>query len=202
MADRGFWGDKWKEGHTPWDLGREHPGLHESLLLASDLGGLEKGARILVPGCGRGHEAYFLARQGYEVLAEDYTDEAIVAARGLGGHKNVEFRVADSLEEPASEDHGVFDAVVDRAMLCAINPEERNKYLDACYTKLRPSGLFIGLLFGEVSVEKGPPHGMDLEAVLHLCGEQFSLLTAEHRDPLDEQTSIKSELLIILSKRM
>ena len=86
MADKVFWGDKWKEGHTPWDLGREHPGLHESLLLASDLGGLEKGARILVPGCGRGHEAYFLAHAASEWIETNSASPFFVRIDPWGPH--------------------------------------------------------------------------------------------------------------------
>ncbi|KAG8718121.1 hypothetical protein FRC08_005894 [Ceratobasidium sp. 394] len=72
------WDVVWKEGATPWDAGMSQPALRQvfETSIASDLG-IPKSGKALVPGCGRGYDAIYLASQGYEVLGADLSPTAI-----------------------------------------------------------------------------------------------------------------------------
>lgn len=63
--------DEWQqrddEGETGWDRGESSPALIRWL----DDGDLTP-CRILVPGCGRGHEVVELASRGFDVTALDF----------------------------------------------------------------------------------------------------------------------------------
>lgn len=75
--DREFWQQRFETGQTGWDRGAPHPQL--AAWLADGL--LPTGARIVVPGCGRGHELSVLARAGLDVIGLDYTPAAVEIAR-------------------------------------------------------------------------------------------------------------------------
>ena len=45
---------------------------------------------MAVPGCGRGHDARFLAARGYDVVGFDFSPAAITAARALAKRDRVD----------------------------------------------------------------------------------------------------------------
>jgi methyl halide transferase len=67
------WDQLWKDGLTPWDLGKPTP------LLVNELGGrhrhtstdVHRNQRILVPGCGAGYDLTTLARHYHNKKNED-----------------------------------------------------------------------------------------------------------------------------------
>jgi SAM-dependent methyltransferase len=75
---REFWEKRFQAGDTPWDRGAANPQL--GVWLAS---GALKPCRILVPGCGSGHEVAVLTAAGFEVTGLDYAPAAIDRTRKL-----------------------------------------------------------------------------------------------------------------------
>src|SRR6185503_16432789 len=73
---RDFWDQRFAEGNTPWDRGEANPQL-AVWLAAGEL----KPCRILIPGCGAGHEVAVLAKAGFDVTALEYSPEAIARTR-------------------------------------------------------------------------------------------------------------------------
>ena len=69
-----FWDMRWRAGFTPWDAGRVPRHLRE--LVASR----RPAGRVLVPGCGSGHDVRFLAECGLDVEGIDFSEAAIEAA--------------------------------------------------------------------------------------------------------------------------
>lgn len=70
MTDKAFWEEKYHNNETGWDRGSASPALLDWLKAL-------KPCRILVPGCGRGHEVIELARRGFDVTAVDIATPAI-----------------------------------------------------------------------------------------------------------------------------
>lgn len=151
-----YWDEKYQVGLPGWDRQGASPAL---------LHWLETGAlvpcRILVPGCGHGHEVLELARRGFEVWGLDIAptplarlmarlDEAGLAARLVQ---------ADAItwrpEEP-------FDAIYEQTCLCALDPHEWAAYANQLYAWLRPEGRLYAL-FMQTGRESGPPYHCDLE---------------------------------------
>jgi methyl halide transferase len=198
---RSAWRDLWATGRTFWDLGDAHPLLPSLLSRARELRDFQAGgARIFVPGCGQGHEAAYLARSGAQTDAADYSPEAVsLATRRYGAVPNLRFNVEDVFGMPASA-AGRYDAVVDRAMLCAIQPAQRSPYLRACAHRLRPGGLFFSIAFAAVVLEGGPPFPISPADLTDLAGTQFHPAYFS-RVPATTMTEyIRDELLVLLVK--
>lgn len=174
MADLDFWQRLWQSNETPWDLGAAHPGLSLLLKLPSIISVLNNQSNFYVPGCGRAHEARFLAQLGYEVVAEDITAEAITIAKAIGQPDNLILRVGDALACPQDQ-QSTFDCIWDRAMLCALAPSDREAYQEACWQRLKPGGLFMAVLFTKGRPESPPPYGITLDDFMMAWQTRFSL---------------------------
>lgn len=173
------WQNRWQNGQTGWDLGREHPLIRKLMTYICDNKLLDQQSKpsAYVPGCGRGHEAAYLAKEGLQVVAADFVPEAIKAANQTHGHiDDLEFRVEDALT--SADEKGRYDLICDRAMLCALNPDMRNRYIQSMKERLKDGGLFIGVLFAQLhNTEKnGPPFALDQQQLFDLFSRDFSLV--------------------------
>ena len=176
-----WWNNRWVEGRTGWDLGGPHPHA-EMVIQECQRLGLTVGPTVLLPGCGRAHDGAFLARQGFKVVATDISSSAIAEAKALySSVDNLEIKEGDALACPISE-RASFDVIFDRAMLCALRPELRPLYLDATATRLRPGGVFAGILFARVGEGiAGPPFAIASEELVQLFGKYFEILVDSER---------------------
>src|ERR1700744_2226220 len=81
------WEDQYRKGETPWDKGVPSPGLVDFLAVEMVSG------RVLVPGCGLGHDVRALAATADEVVGLDLAASAVAAARSVpsvGGERYVQ----------------------------------------------------------------------------------------------------------------
>lgn len=163
------WQKRYEDRDTPWDHGRPAPAL-ESFLAERNLAG-----QVLVPGCGRGHDARALARHGLSVLAVDVAPLAILEARNLDPGQTVDFQVADLFALPTSIEP--FDGIFEHTCLCAIGPAERPHYRDAVYAALKPGGWLLGIFFLAFAEgrDDGPPFATP-PAVLDRVYDRFTLI--------------------------
>lgn len=180
LEPQAAWATRWAEQKTGWNLGQSHPMLTRLIELGRNCGGLKNHGRIFVPGCGHGHEAAALARLGYDVLASDFVEQALDTGRKLYGDlSRISWRQADVLRVEEDEQSS-FAAVVDRAMLCALQPENRPSYVASCAQRLNDGeGLFMGILFAEVLVEQGPPFAISEAELWDLMSPYFNLVHME-----------------------
>lgn len=137
------WNSRYLTGDTPWDHGTASPPL-EDYLRAFPLNG-----KILVPGCGRGHEVRLLARSGCEPLGLDCAEAAIAAARQFPPAGREIYQVGDFLKlTPDFREY--FDALVEHTCFCAIPPEVRAAYVESSAYVLKPGGCFVGVFFTHI----------------------------------------------------
>ncbi len=120
---------------------RFDPALMERLRQAFKAGG-----RILVIGCGAGHECFALAREGWEVLGIDFSPAMIACAEAArpDGELPVEFRVADVRDVELAD--GSLDGVLFTYDVYSFLPGRRERIAVLARLKrmLRPgSGLFV-----------------------------------------------------------
>ena len=79
--------------------------------------------RVLVPGCGKGHDAAAWAEAGFETTGMDLSDLALNEARAkYEALSNLAFTHGNFLED---KPHEPYDLVFEHTMYCAINPERR-----------------------------------------------------------------------------
>lgn len=144
------WNEKYLAGTIPWDRGEVSPALRHWL----QRGELAP-CHILVPGCGRGHEAAELARLGFDVTALDIAPAALDHLRQeldqIGA--SADLVVSDALSwQPARP----FDAVYEQTCLCALQPGDWPAYELQLHAWLRPGGRLFAL-FMQTRQAGGPP---------------------------------------------
>ena len=160
------WNVCYENQETPWDKGLPTPVLAET---ASKHGGMFRG-RVLVPGCGLGHDARWLAERGLQVMGADIAPLAIEKAKALDPQGKVDFRIVDVFAPP-EELRGVFDLVWEHTCLCALPPDLRMQYVRGVGTALKPGGIVAGVFFINPEMEPGetgPPFGIEVEALEQL----------------------------------
>lgn len=165
------WDARWQEHNTPWDLGGVTPGLI-NWLRDQDLAG----QAALIPGCGRGHDANYLAKQGIKVTAVDFAVSALDAARETYPESIVNWLQADVTALPFE---ATFDLAWEYTCFCALMPHLRNSYLENVAQALKPGGRFVGLTFLKVQKPEGPPFSIDPDELRAMLEQRFTLLAFE-----------------------
>lgn len=158
------WDQRYREGRDGWELGRAAPPLN--VFLQADSRAPQPPGRVLVPGCGRGHEAALLAGLGFEVIGLDFSAEAIQQAQAVHGPDRTQLRwvQADLLDPAALAAAGISDGslqgVLEHTCFCAIDPAQRTAYLETVVRLLAPDGWLLGLFWCHQR-PGGPPWGSD-----------------------------------------
>ncbi len=201
-ANPTYWQNRWLEGRTGWDLGGVHP-LFSELMQEANAAGLKPNARVIEPGCGRAHTGAALAKMNYKVTAFDVSKDAIDAANVLYANETkLELVVADLFALPSNWSNS-FDAVYDRAVLCALPQASRPSYVHACAKILKTGGLFLSIPFTKlhISVSEGPPFAVDeanLETLFEAAFEKVSHIEKPHGV---KDSKIACEMLIVWRKK-
>ena len=160
------WNDCYARNETPWDRGAPAPVLE---VLRERSPRLLRG-RVLVPGCGLGHDARWLAAHGCKVVAVDIAPLAIERARQLDAEQRVDFRLADLFDLPPDL-RGRFDLVWEHTCLSALDPLARSQYILGVKSALKPGGAVAGVFYLNPDLdpgETGPPFGISLEELIKL----------------------------------
>lgn len=158
-----FWDTRFRDGVTPWDAG----GV--PALLGKWLSG-KKPCRVLIPGAGTGYEVRRFAEHGHDVLAIDFSEAAVAAARRELKEWSRLVRQADFF---ALEEAG-FDLVYERAFLCALPPSRWPDWGRRMAELVRPRGELAGFFYIDDN-ERGPPFGISQEGLEQLLAEAFEL---------------------------
>lgn len=161
-----FWESRYRDHVTPWDAGKVPAALREYLPR------IPKGGRVLIPGCGSAYEAGYLAENGFDVLAIDFSPAAVeLAKKNLSRFGDIA-RLADFFEF----DYGKpYDVVYERAFLCALPPRMWPQYPPRTAQLLRPGGELVGFFFFK-ETENGPPFGTSPKALHALLDPCFELV--------------------------
>ena len=128
-----------------------------------------------------GHEVRLFAQHGDDVLAIDFSDQAIVAARRMLGALGDRVRKADFFALSAPP----FDLVYERAFLCALPRARWDDWAQRMAELVRPGGELAGFFFVDDN-PKGPPFGTSRAALAGLLGGAFEL--SEDRPVAPEQS--------------
>ena len=194
------WRERWREGRTAWDQGGHSAAMEQLLYHSQREGGLQVGAKIFSAGCGRAHNEAWLAQHGFLVAAVDVADEAIAAANQLyAAHTGLSLAVQDIFTLDTS--HYSFDAIFDRAMLCALAPGQRAAYLSQLTALLRPGGIIMAILFRSVRTPDGPPFAVDESEAFSLLGADFDLCFACTSPKAIDSSQVLDEWMCIWRKR-
>jgi methyl halide transferase len=165
-----FWGGRYKSGETGWDHGEASPGLIDFLKTQSYRPG-----SVVVPGCGRGHDARALAKAGFDVIGLDVVPQAVKDARRLADEEGVKvrFETSDFFNLPTAL-RGPYDWLFEHTFFCAIEPALRDRYVETAASLIKPGGQLLGVFY-HIQPETGPPFGTTREELLARFTPIFSL---------------------------
>lgn len=170
------WDERWRAGDTPWEKGYAAPPLAE-YLEAGDTE-LHRARRVLVPGCGSGHDVRELARHGIGATGLDLSATAIGRARREAPAGREDYVCGDLF----AADWRIgreFDAVWEHTCFCAIDPSLRPAYAKAMADILSAGGHLVGVFYltpwdpGETG--EGPPFAATREEIAELFSPWFDL---------------------------
>lgn len=163
-----YWEERYIQENIPWDAGNittPLKNLFDSLA--------NKNLRILIPGCGSGHEAAYLFKNGFSNVH--------VCDWSLGALENLK-RLSPSFPENQMHCQDFFtlelsfDLIVEQTFFCAIDPSLRPKYVQKTDELLVADGKICGLLFAKPFERQGPPFGGNPSEYRTLFSERFNIL--------------------------
>lgn len=166
-----FWSDIYQaEANPGWNLNDAAEAFKDMLPRLK----LPK-SRILVLGCGEGHDAALFARAGHVVTAVDFSKAALERARAkYGDMENITFYESDIFLLPNEWNHS-FDVVVEHTCYCAIPPEQRNELVRLYRRMLHEEGQLMGVFF-TMEKRSGPPFGATEWEIRKRTSEHFQYL--------------------------
>ena len=165
------WESHYLNGDTPWEKGAAHPALI-AFLKSNPVHG-----RVLVPGCGTGHDVRALAATADEVIGIDIAPSAIARAKAhpaVGGER---YQLADLFALPPSL-RETFDVVFEHTCFCAIDPSLREKFAAAVGGALKLGGHLLAIFYldpGHDPGESGPPFGVTKAELDTIFSPRFKL---------------------------
>lgn len=166
-----FWAGRYSEGKTGWDIGEISTPLKTYIDQLSD-----KNLRILVPGCGKGHEAAYLWEQGFKnTLVVDLAQAPLDLLR----EAIPEIPKKNLVHGNFFELKGEFDLILEQTFFCALSPSLRKKYAEKMHELLADGGKLVGLLFDFPLTEEGPPFGGNKEEYLTYFEPHFEIAIME-----------------------
>ncbi len=173
-ASPAFWDVRFDAAFTPWDQG----GVPLSLVNYVSQSRTPK--KVLIPGCGAAHEVCVFADHGWDVTAIDFSPAAVAQAKQLLGELAIHVREADFFGEALGRER--FDAMYERAFLCALPRHQRVAWAARVADLIAPGGRLFGFFFFDAS-EKGPPFGISSTALDALLEKHFDRI--EDAEPAD-----------------
>ena len=171
------WQHHYATGNTPWDRGGPAPALLHWLETHRLHG------RVLVPGCGSGHDLVTLAGSGAsQITGLDIAPGGVAAASArTASLPQVSVVEGDLFEYAHGPGRGQFDWVFEHTCFCAIPRERRDDYVSAVTAALKPGGFLLAIFYlhpwdaGE-DQEQGPPFRSEVAELDRRFGTAFTVL--------------------------
>lgn len=196
-----FWIERWEKG----EIGFHRDGVHDFLPAHWPALGVAKGAKVLVPLCGKSRDMVWLAQAGHEIVGVELSPLAVddfFREQGLEATTEPvgSFVVrragpytlwcGDFFELPPEAVEGV-DACYDRAALVALPSALQPRYAEKL-AQLLPEGaatLLVSLWYPEGELA-GPPFSTPLAQVVAIFSATQTISIAESRDGLAESPNL------------
>lgn len=165
-----YWEARYQTNDMRWEKGAPSPGLVDFLAAHP---GLPRGT-VCIPGCGTGHDVRAFAAAGYGAEGFDIAPSAVRLAteKTIAAGLTAQFQLADFLRDKPPQQ---FDWLFEHTLFCAINPEEREAYVDALLRWLKPDGQYLAVNY-LIPDKNGPPFGTTRDELWQRFSPHFDLL--------------------------
>jgi SAM-dependent methyltransferase len=191
------WNLAYVNDDCPWDKGEAAPPLRSYLAHSPVLG------KVLVPGCGLGHDVRLLAHAGATVTGLDCAPKAIERAQCAGFHERIQYKIGDFLRSHSIPKEA-YDWVFEHTCLCALDPSQRHNYVNSLCRALKPEAHYLAIFY--IKVENydgsGPPHPISRQEIEVLFKDYFDILDAKIPTESYACRPYGTELLMCMQKRL
>jgi thiopurine S-methyltransferase len=168
---KAYWDTQYSENSTGWDVGFPSTPIKEYIDQLSD-----KSVKILIPGAGNAYEAEYLYQNGFKnVYVLDISSVALSRFR----QRFPDFPDKQLLNQDYFAHTDTYDLIIEQTFFCAINPEDRRKYVEKTHSLLKEKGKLAGLLFNHQFEKEGPPFGGSIKEYEDLFLQYFDMKTFE-----------------------
>lgn len=169
--NKNYWEQGYQNKETGWDAGSITSPIKEYIDQLQN-----KELKILIPGCGNGHEFDYLIQNGFKnVFVIDIADEPIQHLKSKNPSISSSFFITDdffNLDEK-------FDLIIEQTFFCALSPLLRKNYVKKMNALLHQNGKLVGLLFDFPLTTVGPPFGGSKNEYEELIEPYFSIKTLQ-----------------------
>ena len=131
-----FWDDLFVSGRMPWDCSKTPEELKHYLNRS-----LSAPQSVFIPGCGAAYEVSHFVDCGHDVIAMDYSAEAVNLAKSQLGQYQDKVMLGDVFGAELSQ---LFDVIYERAFLAALPREMWDEYFAMIERLLPSNGLLVG----------------------------------------------------------
>lgn len=161
-----YWSQRYENQQHGWDLGQVSPPIKAYIDQLTD-----RNLKILIPGCGSGHEGSYLWKEGFtNVHVLDFSELPL------------EMFMSNNPDFPKDQIHcadffqheGKYDLIIEQTLFCALDPNLRSIYGKKVASLLKPGGKLVGLLFNR-TFDAGPPFGGNQEEYENYFSAHFSI---------------------------
>lgn len=196
VNDPDFWEDIYKRNDIGWDLNGPTPIF---VKIANKL----KPGKIIILGCGRGHDAIIFSKLNFEVTAVDFAPSAINYLEKLCKKNNIKVNAVQSdIFSLGKYYDNYFDYIIEQTCFCAIDPKRREEYERLVFRILNSAGNLIGLWYplDKAIEDGGPPWGVSRSNLKDIFEKRW-IVTKELFSELSVKKRKQREKLIIFKKK-
>ncbi len=136
IIDAQFWDNLFINGKMPWDRNQAPDELKRYLNRTS-----ADTQSVFIPGCGAAHEVSHFLEYGHDVVAMDYSEEAVNLAKSRLGQHQDRVRFGDVFNADFSQP---FDVIYERAFLAALSRDKWDDYFSMIERLLPSGGWLVG----------------------------------------------------------
>lgn len=176
MPEKENWNKRWIERDTPWSYPEADNAFYEDFTEVSKHLKKSDSLKALIPLSGSSPSIKYLYEKNFKVTAVEFSEAAIIDLKNslfpmipfdISGEKhwanNIEIYNSDFFLFNADEK---FDLIYDRAAFVAIDPYNREKYIEKLLQLSKPGSLlYLSLFEWDSNDEYGPPFSSPLENV-------------------------------------
>mmetsp|Transcript_19470 Transcript_19470/g.28279 ORF Transcript_19470/g.28279 Transcript_19470/m.28279 type:complete len:209 (-) Transcript_19470:171-797(-) len=133
-----------------------------------ETGVLKPPVKILLPGVGRGYEAVYLAKNGFDdVVGIDISPTALKEAQKYSednGVTGINYVQGDFFDPQVLTEK--YDVIIDFIFKCALLPELHTQWATRINELLKPQGRLVYFMFPLQEKEGGPPFAQNIPDIL------------------------------------
>ena len=163
--DEEYWSGKYKQQLMGWDTGSITTPLKEYFNQLED-----KSLRILIPGCGNGHEVRYLHDNGFtNVTVVDISAEPFSGLIQQCANWHEDSFIVDDFFNIK----GQYDLIIEQTFFCALHPQLRFDYAYKMHDLLVSGGKLVGVLFQVNFSGNNPPFGGNKKEYVEYFKDRF-----------------------------